>query len=272
MHELVIEAGHGTRHYWADLWRYRELLYILAWRDLLVRYKQTVVGVSWAVIRPLLTMTVLTVVFGRLAGMPSGDVPYPILVLSGMLPWQFFATAVAECGNSLVNNAALISKIYFPRLTVPVATVIASVVDLLISGVLLAAIMAWYQIVPGPRLLLLPMFVVIALGTTLGAGLWVSALAVAFRDVRFVVPFALQLGLYISPVGFSSDVVPDEWRLAYSLNPLVGVIDGFRWATLPGAPAPYWPGVLLSIAIAAALLSTGLRYFRHTERTVADRI
>lgn len=272
MQELVIEAGRAERHYWADLWRYRELFYFLAWRDLLVRYKQTVVGVAWAVIRPLLTMVVLTVVFGRLANMPSGGVPYPILVFCGMLPWHFFSSAVSECGNSLVTNATLISKVYFPRLAVPAASVITSLVDLLLSGALLVLVMVWYQFLPGPRVLLLPLFVLLALAAALGTGLWISALMVRYRDFRFVVPFIVQFGLYLSPVGFSSDVVPEQWRLIYSLNPMVGVIDGFRWSILGGDRTLYWPGFVLSIGTVGLLLGTGVRYFRKTERAFADVI
>jgi lipopolysaccharide transport system permease protein len=270
--ELVLESGRAERHYWMDLWRYRELFYFLAWRDLLVRYKQTIVGVSWAVIRPLLTMVVMTIVFGRLAKMPSGDVPYPLLVFAGILPWQFFSTAVSDCGNSLVTNATLLSKVYFPRMTVPASSVITSLVDLLLSGVLLAVLMVWYHFAPGIEVLLLPAFIVLAFATAFGAGLWISALMVKYRDFRFIVPFIVQFGLYISPVGFSSSVVPAQWRLAYSLNPMVGVIDGFRWTLLGDAANVYWPGLLLSGAVMALLLATGVRYFRQTERTFADVI
>lgn len=272
MHELIIEAGRTERQYWKDLWRYRELLYFLAWRDVLIRYKQTVVGITWAVIRPFLTMVVLTVVFGRLANMPSGGVPYPLLVFCGMLPWQFFSTAISECGSSLVTNSTLISKVYFPRMTVPASSVITSLVDLLVSAALLALLMAWYQYVPGPRVFLLPLFVLMAFGAALGFGLWISALMVRYRDFRFIVPFMVQFGLYISPVGFTSQVIPEQWRLLYSLNPMVGAIDGFRWAVLGGDVALYWPGFLLSLVVVGLLLGTGIHYFRRTERTFADII
>jgi lipopolysaccharide transport system permease protein len=272
MHELIIEADRTEREYWKDLWRYRELLYFLAWRDILIRYKQTVVGVTWAVIRPFLTMVVLTVVFGRLANMPSGGVPYPLLVFCGMLPWQFFSTAVSECGNSLVTNSSLISKVYFPRMTVPASSVITSLVDLLLSAGLMALLMVWYQYLPGPRVFLLPVFVLLAFAAALGLGVWISALMVRYRDFRFIVPFVVQFGLYISPVGFTSQVIPEQWRLLYSLNPMVGAIDGFRWAILGGNTAPYWPGFLLSLATVGVLLGTGIRYFRKTERTFADVI
>ena len=229
-------------------------------------------GATWAVIRPFLTMVVLTVVFGRLANMPSGGVPYPILVFCGMLPWQFFATALSECGNSLIGNSALISKVYFPRMTVPASSVMTSLVDFALSAGLLVVLLVWYQYLPGPRVLLLPGFVLIALAAAFGAGLWISALTVKYRDFRFIVPFIVQFGLYVSPVGFSSDVVPEQWRLLYSLNPMVGVIDGFRWAILRGPDALYWPGFLLSLAVVSLLLGTGIRYFRKTERTFADVI
>jgi lipopolysaccharide transport system permease protein len=272
MHELIIEPGRTERQYWKDLWRYRELFYFLAWRDILVRYKQTVVGATWAIIRPFLTMVVLTVVFGRLANMPSGGVPYPILVFCGMLPWQFYATALSECGTSLIGNSALISKVYFPRMTVPASSVMTSLVDFALSASLLVLLLVWYQYLPGPRVLLLPGFVLIALAAAFGAGLWISALTVKYRDFRFIVPFIVQFGLYLSPVGFSSDVVPEQWRLLYSLNPMVGVIDGFRWAILRGPDSLYWPGFLLSLAAVSLLLGTGIRYFRRTERTFADVI
>jgi lipopolysaccharide transport system permease protein len=270
--EIVIQAGHTERQYWRDLWRYREVLYFLAWRNLLVRYKQTVAGSTWAVIRPFLTMVVLTVVFGRLANMPSGGVPYPILVFCGMLPWQLFAGGVAESGDSLVSNTSLISKVYFPRMAVPASAILTNFVDFLISACLLGVLMIWYGYPPGPRALLLPLFALVALGAAFGLGLWIAALTVRYRDFRFVTPFVVQLGLYISPVGFASDVVPSNWRLLYSLNPMVGVIDGFRWAALDGTVSLYWPGFALSVAIVAFLLGTGFRYFRNTERTFADII
>jgi lipopolysaccharide transport system permease protein len=272
MYELIIEPGRTERQYWKDLWRYRELLYFLAWKDILVRYKQTVVGVTWALIRPFLTMVVLTVVFGRLANMPSGGVPYPLLVFCGMLPWQFFSTAVSECGNSLIANSSLISKVYFPRMTVPVSSVIMSLVDLLLSAGLLGLLMVWYQYWPGPRVFLLPLFVLMVFGAALGFGLWISALMVKYRDFRFIVPFVVQFGLYISPVGFTSEAVPEQWRLLYSLNPMVGAIDGFRWAILGAEAGLYWPGFLLSLAIVGLLFVSGIRYFRKTERTFADVI
>jgi lipopolysaccharide transport system permease protein len=272
MHELVIEAGRTERQYWKDLWRYRELFYFLAWRDILIRYKQTVVGVAWSVIRPLLTMVVLTVVFGRLAKMPSDGAPYPILVFCGLLPWQFFSTALTESGNSLVTNANMISKVYFPRLVAPASSVITSFVDFMISAGLMALIMVVYWYSPGPRVVLLPLFVVLAFAAAFGSGIWISALMVRYRDFRFIVPFVVQFGLYISPVGFSSNVVPDQWRLLYSLNPMVGVIDGFRWAILGGEYNLYWPGFIVSVAVVLMVIASGLHYFRKTEKTFADVI
>jgi lipopolysaccharide transport system permease protein len=271
MNEIIIEAGRAERQYWRDLWRYRELFYFLAWRDILVRYKQTAIGVAWALIRPLLTMLVLTFIFGKLAKMDSGGVPYPILVFCGMLPWQFFANAFAESGNSLVNNAGMISKVYFPRLVVPVSSVITSFVDFLISAVLLVLLMIYYGYMPGASIALLPVFVILALATAFGAGLWISALMVRYRDFRFIVPFIVQFGLYVSPVGFSSNVVPAQWRLLYSMNPMVGVIDGFRWSIL-GEQNLYWPGFFISVVVVALIIISGIYYFRSTERTFADII
>ena len=271
MQELLIEAGRAERQYWKDLWRYRELLYFLAWRDILVRYKQTVVGVTWAVIRPFLTMVVLSIVFGRLANMPSGGVPYPILVFCGMLPWQFFATAVSESSNSLIGNSSLISKVYFPRMTIPASSIVTSLVDFAVSAGLLAVLMIWYQYVPTTRVVLLPGFVLLALAAAFGMGLWISALMVNYRDFRFVVPFIVQFGLYISPVGFSSEVVPEQWRLLYALNPMVGVIDGFRWVILRDVSLNV-TSFLTSFFVISLVLATGVRYFRQTERTFADVI
>jgi lipopolysaccharide transport system permease protein len=270
--KLIIEAGKTEGRYWKDIWQYRELFYFLSWRDILVRYKQTVIGIAWSVIRPLLTMIILTVVFGKIAKLPSEGVPYPILVFAAMLPWQFFSNALSEAGNSLIGNANLISKIYFPRLIIPTSAVVTSFIDFLISGVILAVLMAWYQFVPGWRILSLPVFISIAFAAAMGAGLWLTALNVKYRDFRYVIPFIVQLGLYISPVGFSSSIVPDKWRLLYSINPMVGVIDGFRWALLGGKSAIYWPGFLLSIAVVAITLVTGIIYFRKTEKTFADVI
>lgn len=269
---MIIEAGRTERHYWRDLWRYRELFYFLAWRDVLVRYKQTAIGFLWAFLRPFLTMIVLVIVFGKLAKLPSEGIPYPILVYAALLPWQFFSNAFTEAGNSLISNSNLLSKVYFPRLVVPTSAVVVSFVDFLISGLILAALMFWYGFLPGWRLLTLPLFVLLAFAAAMGPGLWIAALNVRYRDFRYIIPFIVQFGLYVSPVGFSSTIVPEQWRLWYSLNPMVGVIDGFRWAILGGDKQIYWQGFILSIALVALLLVTGIVYFRKTEKTFADVI
>lgn len=269
---LEIEAGLAERHYWKDLWRYRELFYFLAWRDVLVRYKQTTLGIAWALIRPLLTMLVFTIVFSKLAKLPSGNIPYPLLILAAMLPWQFFASSVSESGNSLIGNANIISKIYFPRLVIPTSAVMVSFVDFLISGVLIFALMLWYGFSPDWRLLALPLLMLLVFACALGTGLWLAALTVKYRDFRYITPFIVQLGLYVSPVGFSSAIMPEQWRLLYSINPMVGIIDGFRWALLAGQEPLYWPGLLLSLAMTLILLISGTMYFRKTERSFADLI
>jgi len=269
---VTIKAGHTESHYWKDLWRYRELFYFLAWRDILVRYKQTIIGFTWALIRPLLTMIVFTVIFGKLAKLPADGAPYPIMVFAALLPWQFFATAFAEAGNSMIGNANMISKVYFPWLVVPTSAVIVSFVDFLISFAILACLMAWYGFAPSPRILLLPLFVLFAFAASLGAGLWVAALNVKYRDFRYIVPFVVQMGLYISPVGFSSSIVPEKWRLVYCLNPMVGVIDSFRWSILGGDYQIYWPGFVLSMGLTALILAGGVVYFRRSEKIFADVI
>jgi lipopolysaccharide transport system permease protein len=271
-HRLVIEAGRAEANYWRDLWRFRELLYFLSWRDILVRYKQTVIGVAWSVIRPVLTMVVFTVIFGKLAKFPSGNAPYAILVYAAMLPWQFFANSLTESSNSLISNANMISKVYFPRLIVPCSAVVVSVVDFLISFVVLGVLMVWYRFLPSWQIVMLPLFFLLALLASLGFSLWLSALNVKYRDFRYIVPFIVQFGLYVSPVGFASSVVPQKWRLLYSLNPMVGVIDGFRWAILGGDARIYWPGFLLSTALTLVVLFGGIKYFRRTERIFADII
>lgn len=270
--ELLIKPGMGTIHYWKDIWRYRELFFFLAWRDILVRYKQTAIGIAWSVIRPLATMLVFTIVFGTLAKLPSNGVPYPIMVFAAMLPWQFFANSLSESSNSLIDNANLLTKVYFPRLIVPAGSVIVGLVDFFISLVILFGIMAWYRFIPDIRMLLLPIFLVLAFLASFGAGLWLSALNVKYRDFRYVVPFLVQFGLYISPVGFSSSIVPEKWRLLYFLNPMVGVIDGFRWAILGDAFPVYWPGLALSASLTLLMFIGGLFYFRNMERSFADVI
>jgi len=269
---LVIEAGRMERHYWRDLWRYRELFFFLAWRDILVRYKQTVIGIVWALGRPLLTMLVFTLVFSKLAKLPSGGVPYPILVFAALLPWQFFSSAFSGAGESLVTNAAMISKVYFPRLVIPASAVIVAFVDFLISVIILVGLMIWYGFAPNLRMLTLPLFIFVAFAAAMGTGLWFAALNVKYRDFRIIVPFVVQFGLYISPVGFSSSIVPEKWRLLYSINPMVGVIDGFRWAILGGNTQLYWPGFLLSLLLVFVIMVTGIFFFRKTEKTFADVI
>jgi lipopolysaccharide transport system permease protein len=271
-HEIVIQPGGGYRGYWRDLWDYRELFAFLAWRDISVRYRQTVIGIAWSVIQPVLTMIVFTVVFGRVAGLPSGGVPYPLLVFSALLPWQFFANGLTLASGSLIGNANMISKIYFPRLALPTATILVCLVDFLIAFVVLLVLMVFYGVLPTWRFVFLPALTILAGATALGAGLWFAALNVRYRDFRYLVPFVVQFGLFISPVGFSSSLVPADLQLLYSLNPMVGVIDGFRWAIL-GQDVPLnFPGFTLSVVIVLVVLGLGLRYFRSTERSFADVI
>lgn len=269
--ELILEAGRSSRHYWGDLWRYRELLGFLAWRDIKVRYKQTVLGVLWALIQPAVTLAVFSFIFGKLAGMPSGSVPYPLMVLAGLLPWQLFSAAFSNASGSLVSNTHLISKVYFPRLIVPLSSVAVALIDFCIVLVLLAALCLWWQFVPDWRIIFLPLFVVLTLVTAIGTGLWLTALTVKYRDFRFVVPFLLQVGLFLSPVGFSTTNLP-TWRQLYSLNPMVGAIDGFRWCVLRGEPALDPLNLGISVVMSALLLFTGLWYFRRMERGFADII
>jgi lipopolysaccharide transport system permease protein len=273
MQEVIIEPGRAERHYWRDLWQYRELFRVLAWRDVAVRYKQTVIGAAWAVIRPLLTMVAFTVIFGKLANLPSdGTAPYPIMVFAGMLPWTFFSSALGDASNSIVGSGNLISKVYFPRLMVPMAAVGVAFVDFALNFMMLVAVMTWYQFVPGWQIVLLPAFVGLAPLASLGPALWLTALNVKYRDVRYIIPFLIQFGLYASPVGYSSSIVPEQWRLLYSLNPVVGVIDGFRWCILGGQSQLYLPGFLLSIGVTAFFLWLGVRQFQKMEKTFADLI
>jgi len=270
---LIIEPGKSAGRYWADLWRYRELFFFLSWRDILVRYKQTVIGIAWSVLRPLLTMIVFTIIFGKFAKFPSeGGAPYPILVFAAMLPWQLFANTLSETSNSLITNASMISKVYFPRLIIPASAVIVGLVDFIISFFILVLLMLWYGFTPDWQVLALPLFIILALATALGTGIWMAALNVKYRDFRYIVPFMVQFGLYVSPVGFSSTVVPEQWRLLYSINPMVGVIDGFRWSLLGGDTQLYLPGLAISVVLTTLLLWSGLKYFRSVERTFADVI
>jgi lipopolysaccharide transport system permease protein len=270
---IILEAGRREHHYWRDLWRYRELFRVLAWRDLSVRYKQTVIGVAWALIRPVLTMVVFTIIFGRIAQLPTdGTAPYPLMVFAGILPWTFFSNGLGEASGSLINSANLISKVYFPRLIVPTATVVVAFVDFLISFGMLVLLMVWYQFMPDWRILVLPAFVLLAFCASVGPALWIAALNVKYRDFRYVIPFIVQFGLYVSPVGFSSSVVPQQWRLLYSLNPMVGVIDGFRWSILGGQSELYAPGLALSMGVTGFFLWFGIHQFRKMEKSFADLI
>jgi lipopolysaccharide transport system permease protein len=270
---IILEAGRTERNYWSDLWAYRELFAILAWRDVAVQYKQTVIGAAWAVVRPLLTMIIFTVVFGTLAKLPSeGDIPYPVMVMAGMLPWFLFSTILNNASNSLVTNANLIGKVYFPRLIVPVASSMVALVDFAITLTLLLGMMVVFGVLPNWHIVLLPAFITLAVLASLGPALILTSLNVKYRDFRFIIPFIVQFGMYVSPVGFSSSVVPEQWRLLYSMNPVVGVIDGFRWCLLGGEAQIYWPGFLLSLALVAVFLWLGVRIFRATEKTFADLV
>lgn len=270
--DLIIEPKKNISKYWSELWHYRELFYFFAWRDLVVRYKQTVIGIAWSVIRPLLTMIIFTIVFGKIANLESKDIPYPIVIFSALLPWQLFSTSITESSNSIINNAGMISKIYFPRIIIPTSTLIVNIVDFLISLVILILIMVFYSFYPSWQIIFLPFFLVLALFTSLGAGLFLSALTVKYRDFRYIVPFITQLGLYISPIGFSSNLIPDKWKLLYSINPMVGVIDGFRWCIYGSKINLYIPGFILSIVFSIIMFIIGLWYFRRTEKTFADII
>jgi lipopolysaccharide transport system permease protein len=273
MQEIVLEAGRSERYYWSELWQYRELLRVLAQRDVAVRYKQTVIGAAWALIRPFLTMVVFTVIFGEIANLPSvGTAPYAIMVFAGMLPWTFYSSALSDASNSVVGNSILIGKVYFPRMILPIAAVGTALVDTVVNFLMLVALMFWYRFVPNWQIQLLPMFVALAFFASLGPALWLAALNVKYRDVRYVIPFIVQFGLYASPVGFSSSVIPDRWRLLYSLNPAVGVIDGFRWCILGGQSQFYLPGFLLSLGVTLTLVWLGVRKFRNTEKSFADLI
>jgi lipopolysaccharide transport system permease protein len=275
--EIIIESGRVFKNYWQDLWRYRELFYILAWRDVAVRYKQTVAGAAWALIQPFMSMVIMAVIFGKIAGLPSeGGAPYPIMVFAAMLPWQFFSNALSSASQSIVGNAQLISKVYFPRLIIPTSSIVVSFVDFLVSCLILVGLMVWFQFPPTWRLLALPCFVVLAILAALGPGLIITALMVRFRDFRFLVPFIVQFGLYVSPVAYSSSVIRDKLGehlfLLYSLNPMVAVIDAFRWALLGGESTLYWPGFLLSLFVSVVLCLSGIKFFRSTERAFADLI
>jgi len=270
--DLVIEASRSNKNYWSDLWKYRELFFFLAWRDILVRYKQTVIGLAWSLIRPFLTMIIFTIIFGRLANLPSAGMPYAIMVYAGMLPWQFFSTSFNDSSNSLITNSNMLTKIYFPRMIVPASTVIVNFIDFLISFVLFIALMLWYHYVPSWTILTLPVFFVWVVLISMGTGFYVAAVNVKYRDFKYIVPFVVQFGLYISPVGFSSNVIPDKWRLLYSANPIASVIDGFRWAITGDTHYIYLPGLFLSMVITLLFLLFGTLYFRRMERVFADLV
>lgn len=269
---IEISPGKKLKHYWHEIWLYRELFYFLAWRDILVRYKQTVIGVSWSLIRPFLSMVVFSVIFGMVAKLPSEGIPYPILVMAGTLPWYLFSSSLSDSSNSLISNASMLTKVYFPRLAIPVSAIAVAFVDFIISFVILIGMMFYYNFLPGWQIVTLPLFIIIAFIASLGGGLWFSALNVKYRDFKFIVPFVVQFGMYVSPVGFSSSVVPEQYRLLYSVNPMVGVIDGFRWAITGKVIDLYLPGFFLSILVVFLLFFSGLWYFRKVEKTFADVI
>jgi len=272
MEELIISAEHEEKNYWRDLWGYRELLYFLAWRDILVRYKQTTVGVAWAFLRPVITIAIGTLIARKVAGITQGAVPIVLVVSAGTLIWQLFSNAFSAAGESLISSSNLISKIYFPRLLVPASTLAVGLVDFLISLAILIGLMLWYRYIPDFRVLTLPLFIILALTASLGAGLWLAALTVKYRDFRFIVPFIVQIGLFISPVWYTSDKFEGAWRVVYSLNPVVGAIDGFRWAVFHGAYPLFWPGLTVSISTSLILLYTAVVYFRKTEKSFVDMI
>ncbi len=255
-----------------ELWAYRELLGFLVWRDIVIRYKQTAIGILWAVIQPVLSMVVFTVIFSRLAKLSSGGAPYAVMTFAAILPWQFFAGALSQSSASVVGSSAMISKVYFPRFFIPASATLGGLADFLVSLVILFGLMLWYGVPFRPHLLLLPCFFAVGAAAAFGAGLWFGALNVKYRDVKYVVPFLVRLGMYVSPVGFMSAVVPERWRFWYSLNPMVGVIDGFRWAILGPEFEPYWPAFAVSVAVVALVLVSGAYFFRSTERTFADVI
>lgn len=273
MPDLILDSRDCERQYWRDIWAYRELFFFLAWRDILVRYRQTALGIAWAVIRPFATMAVFTIVFGHLASLPAeGSAPYPLMVYAATLPWQFFASALSDAGSSLAGNAHLISKVYFPRLIIPAGSLMVNSVDLLIAGGVMAFLMSWYGWLPDWRISMLPLFIILAVSAAAGPGLIVAALGAKYRDFRFVVPFLVQLGLFLSPVGFSAAVIPEKWRLLYACNPLVGIIGGFRWALLKGESELRVSDVTISIVVMLVLLMVGIRCFRRVEKDLADVI
>ena len=273
MNKVIVKAGQADGQYWTDIWHFRELLYFLAWRDVIVRYKQAAFGVAWALIRPVLMLLIFTMLFSRVAKIPTHGLPYAIVAFAGIWPWQFFASAMSECSNSLVINASLVSKIYFPRLLVPVGSLTVALVDFLFSGAIFCVLIIWHHIVPTWRICTLPLFFLMAFATAFGVGVLLSALNVKYRDVRMIVPFIAQFGLYLSPVGFPQSMIPQKWLLLYCANPMVSVIQGFRWAiTGSNDFAIYWPGFALSLGVIALLIALAIWNFRRTEKTLADVI
>ena len=270
--EILITPEGSTEHPLQEIWAFRDLFYFLAWRDVLARYKQTVIGTSWSVLRPVLTMIIVTIVFHHIAKLPSGNVPYPVLVFAGILPWQFFSKTVAEGSNALVNNAALISKVYFPRIIIPTTAMFVGLLDFFISFVILLALMAAFGVFPDIRILTAPLLLLLTIAGALGVSFFVSALNVKYRDFRHAVPFALQLGLFISPVGYDSHLIAEKWRILFYLNPMAGIIDGFRWALLGGESTFHWHGFLLSAMVSMFLFFFGIHYFLKAERGFADVI
>ena len=271
--DLIIEPNKTTADFVLELLKFRELFFFMAWRDILVRYKQTIVGIAWSVIRPLLSMVIFTVIFGRVAKLPTeGTAPYPIMVFSALLPWQYFANSMQSSSQSLIRAQHMVSKIYFPRLILPTSAVLVSAVDFLISFVLLCILMLVYRFMPSPYIVLLPVFFIPATLAALGIGYWFSAVGVRYRDFQHIMPFIVQFGMYVSPVGFSSSIIPARWRLLYSLNPMVGVIDGFRWCIQGTEVSLYPPAFVISIISSLIMFYLGLRYFRKTEKTFADFI
>jgi lipopolysaccharide transport system permease protein len=270
--DIIIEPNKGITKYWQEIWNYRELLYFLSLRDFLVRYKQTVVGIAWAVIRPLITMIVFTIVFGKIANLPSDNIPYPLLVFSAILPWQFFSSILSESSSSIISNASIISKIYFPRLIIPVSTSFVCLVDFLVSFSILIFLMLWYHYIPTLKILLLPILILLTVFCSLGFGIWLSALNVKYRDFRYLIPFIIQLSLYISPIGFKSEIVPSNWIFLYSINPITGIIEAFRYVLLDKNTPYLFMQLSISIIVSAIVIITGTIYFRRVERSLADFI
>ena len=273
MQKLTIIKARKKRPLLKMLWGYHELLFFLSWRDILVRYKQTVLGLLWAIIRPFLLMLVFTLLFGKVLNLENQtDIPYPLIVFAGLLPWQFFSSSVQQISDSLVQNANLIAKVYFPRLIIPLSSMVTSFVDFLISAFMLVMLMIWFQYTPDYKVLYLPVFVLVFLMFSFGMGLFIATLNVTYRDFRYIIPFVIQLGFYISPVGFDLAVIPEQWRLLYSLNPLVGIIEGFRFCLLSDPTTLYWPSIYISVLMSVTFMCLGLKTFQTMERNFADRI